>query len=92
MKLNCGMDWADKCEYLRNWQLWFAWRPVRIGSHDCRWLEFIERRQAMKQIIPLHGSSFYWEYRAIPTMPEAMANICRPISPQHDSECVDKNR
>ena len=22
---------------------WFAWRPVKVGHRDCRWLEFIMR-------------------------------------------------
>lgn len=26
------------------WQPTFAWWPTQIGSHDCRWLETVERR------------------------------------------------
>lgn len=26
------------------WHRWFAWRPVRVGPRDCRWLEYVERK------------------------------------------------
>ena len=44
MKFNCGPTAEErirrKCVYHR----WFAWRPVRIGANDCRWLEFVFRK------------------------------------------------
>lgn len=44
MKLDCGPTVAEKRADREHWHLWFAWHPVRIGSHDCRWLEKVWRR------------------------------------------------
>lgn len=48
MKFNCGLTGAEKYAIkkakLINWHRWFAWRPVRVGKNDCRWLEFVERK------------------------------------------------
>lgn len=48
MKLNCGPTKTERRTAARarfcNWHKWFAWRPVRVGSGDCRWLEPVERR------------------------------------------------
>lgn len=48
MKFNCGMTYGEKFEAqtrkYTNWHLHFAWRPVRLGSRDCRWLEFVWRK------------------------------------------------
>ncbi len=48
MKFSCGktraQKRAEKIERLQNWHKWFAWRPVRVGNNDCRWLELVERR------------------------------------------------
>lgn len=50
MKFNCGKkrDWLKDydaaVDYWRQWRPWFAWRPVRVGDDDCRWLETVERR------------------------------------------------
>lgn len=43
MKFNCGETLAEK-KRLGQRHRWFAWYPVRVGSHDCRWLETVERR------------------------------------------------
>lgn len=49
MKFNCGRTREEKqAEYIRhhfNWHYKFAWWPVQVDKHDCRWLEFVERRQ-----------------------------------------------
>lgn len=48
MKINCGPSKEQRYEAAREywcqWRLWFAWRPVRVGPEDCRWLEFVERK------------------------------------------------
>lgn len=56
MKLDCGPT-ADERKALRkarlnrekarrrDWHPVFAWWPTRVGSHDCRWLEYIYRRE-----------------------------------------------
>lgn len=44
MKFDCGPTWQEKRAAKEKWHRWFAWRPIRVDDHDCRWLEFIERR------------------------------------------------
>lgn len=55
MKFNCGLSPKEKdaarwervqakVDRLSEWHRTFAWFPVRVGSGDCRWLEFVERR------------------------------------------------
>jgi hypothetical protein len=43
MKWDCGPTPQERAERMRNWHVWFAWYPVRVGPHDCRWLENVER-------------------------------------------------
>lgn len=63
MKIDCGPTWEEKLNCLQEWHKWFAWRPVRVGSHDCRWLEYIERKG---ELISGWGDHFWnWEYRAL---------------------------
>ncbi len=51
MKFDCGCFKDRRIERERRWlakkfewQTRFAWLPVRIGPHDCRWLEFYFER------------------------------------------------
>lgn len=55
MKFDCGPDEAEvrQTRYNRvqakrkargQWHRWFAWFPVQVGPHDCRWLEYVERK------------------------------------------------
>lgn len=54
MKFKCGKTQEElKIEYEKRqeklkanyvWKPWFAWRPVKVGDGDCRWLEIVERR------------------------------------------------
>lgn len=63
MKLDCGPTRRERIDRLSEWHLWFAWRPVRIGSHDCRWLETVQRRGAYWEG---WGEAFWdWEYRSL---------------------------
>jgi hypothetical protein len=32
---------------VQSWRPWFAWRPVRVGPTECRWLEWVERKAVM---------------------------------------------
>lgn len=71
MKINCGPTFEEKQAARKEWHRWFAWRPVRVGSGDCRWLETIERRiswQPNRATGPFPVSG-YWlvDYRAIGT-------------------------
>ena len=44
MKFDCGLTYSEKRDALRKWHMAFAWLPVRMGSRDCRWLEYYWRR------------------------------------------------
>jgi|GEM_PF-2764918 len=61
MKWDCGPTWLEKYEASKQWHAVFAWLPRRVGSHDCRWLEWIERRWVpSKHFAGIYGR---WEYR-----------------------------
>ena len=57
MKFDCGKT----IDEMKDWHPWFAWHPVRVGPHDCRWLETIERRLWG---FTVEDSWYIWEYRA----------------------------
>ena len=64
MKFNCGETWSTKQQRLQEWHEWFAWHPIRLGDHDCRWLEKVQR----KGTLCWGGwidSWWYWDYKAI---------------------------
>jgi hypothetical protein len=63
MKFNCGPTSEEIGAALQQWHRWFAWRPVRIGSRDCRWLEWVERKGTYFEYYMECGWSF--EYRAL---------------------------
>ncbi len=43
MKFDCGETYEEKLKRLATPHKWFAWYPVKIDDHDCRWMEFVER-------------------------------------------------
>lgn len=69
MRFNCDRldDYLRDCkrrrdEARREWHVWFAWRPVKLEHGDCRWFEFVERREVY---VNGYFESYYeWEYRA----------------------------
>lgn len=63
MKLNCGLTAAERHAARGEWHRWFAWRPVRVASRDCRWLEGVERRR--RWVRGLFEFYTEWEYRAL---------------------------
>ena len=72
MKINCGPTEAERTEAEKQWHRWFAWKPVRLRSHDCRWLETVERRRRVYDMLTLmdgsihnYHSPYFWEYRAV---------------------------
>lgn len=84
MKFNCGptaierMDarWKEtqrKRQHNIKWHPIFAWWPTRVGSYDCRWFEWVERRDKSLEVSKFSGQIFTkdhyreydWEYRAI---------------------------
>lgn len=40
-----GDKWRLIHAHRLEWHPHFAWWPARLADHDCRWLEWIERRQ-----------------------------------------------
>jgi hypothetical protein len=60
MKFDCGQTHQEKQE----WHQWFAWFPVEVGPHDCRWLEYVERRGEFRLRLPM-SSPWRWTYRAV---------------------------
>ena len=60
MKFNCGPSLTERLEAREQWHRWFAWRPVRVGPRDCRWLEMVERR-----VMYNRGIGFDTEYRGV---------------------------
>ena len=61
MKIDCGPSWKTKFEAKKKWHVWFAWRPVRVGENDCRWLELVKRKGAFHSSIS--DCWWEWEYR-----------------------------
>lgn len=61
MKFDCGLSWEDWSTRRKSWHRWFAWRPVRLASHDCRWLEYVLRKGTF--CIGYGEAWWEWEYR-----------------------------
>lgn len=61
MKFDCGETGRERESRLSVWHRWFAWHFVRIGSHDCRWLEWVERKGV--HFSNQGGDYWSWEYR-----------------------------
>lgn len=59
----------EKTERLGKWHRHFAWLPVRVGLHEHRWLEFVERRKMVySPLFPEEWAAFTpveWEYRPL---------------------------
>lgn len=62
MKFDCGETYAEWEERIGRWHSWFAWYPVRVGKHDCRWLERVERKGTVE--FSYDGLYTNWQYRA----------------------------
>ena len=59
MKFDCGPSYSEKCKAKEQWHDWFAWYPIRVGEHDCRWLETVRRKGRM-----VWGHDWEYEYKA----------------------------
>jgi len=64
MKFDCGPTSAEKVAAKERWHQWFAWHPIRLGSHDCRWREVVERKGTFSY--NSGGGCWVWEYRDLP--------------------------
>ncbi len=60
MQFDCGEDWEAKKKRLTNWHSWYALFPTRVGNHDCRWMEWIERKGKYSN----YGGDWFWEYQS----------------------------
>ena len=60
MKCNCGPTRKEKEAKLEQWHDFFTIFPRRVGSHDCRMLETIQRRRR----INMFSGGREWQYRA----------------------------
>jgi hypothetical protein len=72
MRWDCGPDAAEREEIwlkekarLEEWHGFFALWPRRVGNHDCRWLERIERRGRFIPGFWDCPDRWHWEYRAL---------------------------
>lgn len=76
MKFDCGPTPAEKRAILqqtlqeewarrKGWHLYFALLPRRVGSHDCRWLEWIERKGTFHPGYWDVSSCWTYEYRPL---------------------------
>lgn len=54
MKFDCGETYNERRCRQGCWHQWFAWYPVKIKDHDCRWLEVVWRRR--------WSPDYSWEY------------------------------
>lgn len=62
MRFDCGETYEEWEARLSDWHPWFAWHPVRLGSHDCRWLETVMRKGT---IYGCPGDYYWvWKYKA----------------------------
>jgi len=63
MRWDCGETWPEEVARCREWHRWFAWHPVEVADHDCRWLEWVECRGWPEE----WGGEvrWNWEYRAV---------------------------
>jgi len=61
MKFYCRLSRKEKgMRLMAEWRQWFAWHPVRVASHDCRWLEYVLRKECQVSFY-----SIEWEYQAV---------------------------
>lgn len=76
MKFDCGPTPGErrfsKQAALRFWHPWFAWKPIRVGSNECYWLETIERKGTLFYV--RFEERWLWDYRC-PMYTEAVLGM-----------------
>lgn len=65
MRFDCGETWEEEKARKRAWHKWFAWHPIMVKDHDCRWLEYVER--SGKFWASWGDSGWNWSYRDVGT-------------------------
>lgn len=73
MRFDCGETQEERFNRLERWHRWFAWRPVIVAPHDCRWLEYVERK--MTFFCWGHDGEWISQYRAIPAPPATETEV-----------------
>lgn len=63
MRFDCGETYSERWERLGKWHRWFAWFPVKVDKHDCRWLEYVERRKECR--VYTYDNEYVVEYRPL---------------------------
>jgi hypothetical protein len=63
MKFDCGETWPEAKARKEKWHRFFCLFPRKIADHDCRWLEYVERRGVWCE--SWADASWDWRYRAI---------------------------
>ncbi len=73
MKFRCDQKKINRAERLENrkkWHLWFALYPCKVGFNDCRWMEYVWRRDQQFEVWGFFGSMPYrdleWGFYASP--------------------------
>lgn len=65
MKFDCGRIREEKeTPRVTKWHDWFAFLPVRMADHDCRWMETVQRK--VGYIGPWTGTFYDVKYREKP--------------------------
>lgn len=62
MRFDCGEEWEEKKSRLEQWHPFFTVLPRKVGPHDCRFLEWVERKGTY-YAYPL-DSFWLWKFRA----------------------------
>lgn len=63
MKFDCGETWIETKERKSNWHRFFCLFPRKVSDHDCRWLEYVERKGTYYSGYAYCGWS--WRYRSL---------------------------
>ena len=75
MRFNCDR-WSDHLDARWAasliWHPWFAWRPVKVGDNDCRWLE---RVWCKRSVEGWYGTSDSWKYKPLTTPVEDLDRV-----------------
>ena len=69
MRFDCGETGEEWEERLSSWHTKFLWWPTKIGDHDCRWLEKINRKGTPRFCWGAEDQ-WDWEYKEIYNEPD----------------------
>ena len=61
MRWDCGETWDEKKARLSSWNPFYAWYPIKVSDHDCRWFECVQRKG--EYWVDWGDSGWNWEYK-----------------------------